>query len=223
MGQKVHPIGFRLGFNQEWRSKWYADKQDFGNLLQEDIKIRNFIKKKLYYAGISKITIDRAGSRAWIVIHTSRPGIIIGRGGKEIENLKDELQNIVRDDLNLDLDVKEVKKAEIDAQLVAENIALQLERRVAFRRAMKKAVSSAMNAGAKGIKVAIAGRLGGADMSRREGYKEGKIPLHTLRSHIDYGFVVAKTTYGTIGVKVWIYKGELMPGEQKEADNAVNA
>ena len=219
MGQKVHPIGFRLGFNQDWRSRWYADKHDFGTYLAEDIKIRNYIKKQLYYAGISKITIDRAGSRVWVVIHTSRPGIIIGRGGKEIEKLKENLQGLTRDDVVIDLDVKEIKKAEIDAQLVSENIALQLERRVAFRRAMKKSVSSAMNAGAQGIKIAIAGRLGGADMSRREGYKEGTIPLHTLRSHIDYGFAVAKTTYGSIGVKVWICKGELLPGDFKEADN----
>ncbi|MBU0580189.1 MAG: 30S ribosomal protein S3 [Candidatus Margulisbacteria bacterium] len=222
MGQKVHPIGFRLGFNQDWRSNWYAEKKAFGDFLHEDIKIRNFIKKRLYFAGVSKITIDRAGSRSWVVIHTSRPGIIIGRGGKEIEKLKDDLQDITSSDSVIDLDVKEVKQAETDAQLVAENIALQLERRVAFRRAMKKSVSSAMNFGAKGIKVKIAGRLGGADMSRTEGYKEGKIPLHTLRSNIDYGFAIASTTYGTIGVKVWICKGELLPGEVKETEN-VNA
>lgn len=212
MGQKVNPIGFRLPVNKDWQSKWYASKQCFGDLLAEDIKIRNFLKKRLYFAGISKIIIERASNRAKITIHTARPGIIIGRKGAEIDRIKKELLNYT--DKEIFIDISEVKSPDMDAQLVAENIAMQLERRVSHRRAMKKAVSNAMRQGAHGIKILCSGRLGGAEMSRKEGYKEGRIPLHTLRADIDYGFTEAKTTYGLIGVKTWICKGEVLPGNK---------
>lgn len=220
MGQKVHPVGFRLGFIRTWDSKWYAEK-DYPKLLIEDIQIRNFLKKKLYHAGISRIEIERAASKAKkvkVTIHTARPGIIIGKKGVEVENLKRELQKMT--DKEVLINIQEVKRAETDAQLVAENVALQLERRVSFRRAMKKAVSSAMKLGAKGIKISCAGRLGGAEMARKEWYREGRVPLQTLRADIDYGLAEAKTTYGVIGVKVWIFKGEVFPtkeGEEKSA------
>ncbi len=212
MGQKVNPIGFRLPVNKDWQSKWYASKQCFGDLLAEDIKIRNFLKKRLYFAGVSKIIIERASSRAKITIHTARPGIIIGRKGAEIDKIKKELLSYT--DKEIFIDISEVKSPDMDAQLVAENIAMQLERRVSHRRAMKKAVSNAMRQGAHGIKILCSGRLGGAEMSRKEGYKEGRIPLHTLRADIDYGFTEAKTTYGLIGVKTWICKGEVLPGNK---------
>lgn len=216
LGQKVHPIGFRLGYIKEWNSRWFAEK-DYPQLLIEDIKIRDFLKKKLYHAGVSKIEIERAASKAKkvkVTIHTARPGIIIGKKGAEVENLKNELQRMTQKEVFIN--IQEVKRAELDAQLVAENVALQLERRVGFRRAMKRAVTSAMKLGAKGIKIAVSGRLGGAEMARSEWYREGRVPLHTLRADIDYGLAEAKTTYGVIGVKVWIFKGEVFPTREGE-------
>ncbi len=209
MGQKVHPLGFRLGVIRTWDAKWYADK-DYGELLYEDLKLRKYLKKRLYNAGISKIEIRRAVDRskkATIDIYAARPGIIIGKKGADVENLRKTLERMTGKEINLN--IKEVKRVEMDAQLVAENVATQLERRVAFRRAMKRSVSAAMKFGAKGIKIACAGRLGGAEMARREWYREGRVPLQTLRADIDYGFAEAKTTYGVIGVKVWIYKGDI--------------
>lgn len=207
MGQKVHPIGFRLGVTKTWSSKWFAGK-DFSELLQEDMRIRNFIKTKLHHAGVSKIEIERAANQVKINIYTARPGIVIGRKGVEIEALKNELQKL--SSKNIYINIQEVRRPEIDAQLVAENVALQLVRRVAFRRAMKKSVTSALKLGAQGIKISCAGRLGGAEMARSEWYREGRVPLHTLRADIDYGFAEAHTTYGAIGVKVWIFKGEIL-------------
>jgi small subunit ribosomal protein S3 len=220
MGQKVHPIGFRLGISKTWESQWYAEKE-FPRLLHEDIKIRKYIKKKLHHAGISKITIERAAQKVKINIHTARPGIIIGKRGTEVENLKAELEKTT--DKELYLNIQEVRKAEIDAQLVAENIALQLERRVSFRRAMKRSVSSAMKLGAKGIKISCSGRLAGAEIARTEWYREGRVPLHTLRADIDYGFAESLTTYGLIGVKVWVFKGELLEKEEKSHGSDVTA
>jgi small subunit ribosomal protein S3 len=207
VGQKVHPIGFRLGILTKWESNWYAEK-DFGKLLIEDWKIRKFVKKKVYHAGISKIVIERTPDRLRVDIHASRPGIIIGKRGTEVEVLKKELQKMTKGDVFIN--IKEVRKPEMVAQLVSENVALQLERRVTFRRAMKKAVSSAMKFGAKGIRITCAGRLGGAEMARREWYREGRVPLHTLRADIDYGQAEAHTTYGIIGVKCWIFRGEVL-------------
>jgi small subunit ribosomal protein S3 len=203
LGQKVHPIGFRLGVNKTWISRWYAEN-NFGKLLQEDLAIRKFLKKKLHLAGISKVEIERATKKMRINIFTSRPGIVIGRKGSEIDLLKKELQSIT--DKETSINIHEVKRPEIDAQLVAENVALQLVRRVAFRRAIKRSVSTALKMGALGIKISCAGRLGGAEIARREWYREGGVPLHTIRAHIDYGFAEALTTYGLIGVKVWINK-----------------
>ena len=203
MGQKVHPIGFRLGINRTWVSRWYAEN-DFGKLLQEDLSIRKYLKKKLYQAGVSKIEIERATSKIRINIFTSRPGMVIGRKGAEIDQLKKELQTIT--DKEIYINIHEVKKPDLDAQLVAESIALQLIRRVAFRRAIKKSVTTALKFGALGIKVSCSGRLGGAEIARQEWYREGRVPLHTLRANIDYGFAEALTTYGLIGVKVWINK-----------------
>jgi len=216
LGQKVHPIGFRLGFIKTWDSRWFAEK-DYPQLLIEDIRIRDYLKKKLHHAGVSKIEIERAASKAKkakVSIWTARPGIIIGKKGAEVENLKRELQKMTRKEIIIN--IQEVKRAEVNAQLVAENVALQLERRVGFRRVMKKAVSSAMKLGAKGIKIGVSGRLGGGEMARHERYREGRVPLHTLRADIDYGLAEAKTTYGIIGVKVWIFKGEIYP--TKEGD-----
>ncbi len=210
MGQKVHPIGFRLGINRTWISRWYAEK-GFGKLLQEDLAIRKYLKKKLQQAGISKIEIERATKKTRINIFTSRPGIVIGRKGAEIDKLKKELQGIT--DKEIFINIIEVKRPEIDAQLVAENVALQLIRRVAFRRAIKRSVSTALKMGALGIKISCAGRLGGAEIARREWYREGKVPLHTLRAYIDYGFAEALTTYGLIGVKVWINKEQSSPAK----------
>jgi small subunit ribosomal protein S3 len=207
LGQKVNPIGLRLGIIRSWDSRWFA-KKEYANLVQEDSKIRKFLKEKLYHAGVSRIEIARAADRARIRIHTARPGIVIGKKGSEIEALKRQLEQMVKREILID--IQEVRKPEMDATLVAENIAMQLTRRVAFRRAMKKAVSSALKFGAKGVRVACAGRLGGAEMARREWYREGRVPLHTLRADIDYGTAVAKTTYGIIGVKVWIFKGEVL-------------
>ena len=207
MGQKVHPIGFRLGIIKTWDSKWYAEA-DYAKLLHEDIKLRNYLKKRLYHAGISKIELERAANKAKINIFAARPGIIIGKKGSEVEALKKELAKLT--DKEVFINNQEVRKPEVDAQLVAENVALQLERRVAFRRAMKKSVSQALKFGAQGIKINCAGRLGGAEMSRTEWYREGRVPLHTLRADIDYGYAEAKTTYGIIGVKVLIFKGEVL-------------
>ncbi|RME22669.1 MAG: 30S ribosomal protein S3 [Deltaproteobacteria bacterium] len=207
MGQKVHPRGFRLGYVSSWDSKWVS-KKNYAKWLHEDIRLRRYIKKNLERAGVSKVFIERAGEKAKVTIYTARPGIVIGKRGAGVETLKKELQKLV--DSEIFLQIKEVRKAELDAQLVAENVATQLVNRVAFRRAMKKAVSTSMKFGAKGIKIHCAGRLGGAEMSRREWYREGRVPLHTLRADIDYGLAVAKTTYGTIGVKVWIFKGEIL-------------
>ncbi len=207
MGQKVHPVGLRLGIIRTWDSRWFARK-GYSKLVVEDSKIRSFLKKKLYHAGISRVEIERAADQAKIRIHTARPGIVIGKKGAEIEALKRELAPLVRRQILID--IQEVRKPELDATLVAENIALQLTRRVAFRRAMKKAVGGALKFGAKGVRVACSGRLGGAEMARYEWYREGRVPLHTLRADIDYGTAVAKTTYGIIGVKVWIFKGEVL-------------
>lgn len=212
MGQKVHPIGFRLGINRTWESRWYADG-DYSEKLHADLKLRNFLKKRLFHAGISKIELERAASKVKINIFAARPGIIIGKKGSEVEVLKKDLAKITDDECFIN--IQEVRKPEVDAQLVAENVALQLERRVAFRRAMKRSVSMALKFGAKGIKINCAGRLGGAEMSRTEWYREGRVPLHTLRADIDYGFAEAKTTYGIIGVKVLIFKGEVL-GKEKE-------
>ena len=207
MGQKVHPVGFRLGIIRTWESKWYAEK-DYSGLLHEDLKLRDYLKKRLYHAGISKIEIERAASKAKVNIFAARPGIIIGKKGSEVETLKKDLAKLT--DKEVFINIQEVRKPEIDAQLVAESVALQLERRVAFRRAMKKAVTQALKFGAEGIKIECSGRLGGAEMSRREWYREGRVPLHTLRADIDYGFAEAKTTYGIIGVKVLVFKGEIL-------------
>jgi len=214
LGQKVNPIGFRLGGIKTWDSRWFAGK-DYASFVEADQKIRTFLKKKLYHAGISKIEIERWAKRLRLRIYAARPGIIIGKKGSEIEVLKKELEKKLSQEVAVD--IQEVRKPEVDAQLVAENVALQIVRRVAFRRAMKRSVSSAMRFGAKGIKICCSGRLGGAEMARTEWYKEGRIPLHTLRADIDYGFIEAKTTYGTIGVKVWIFNGEILSKDQAMA------
>ena len=215
MGQKVNPHGLRVGVIKDWDSKWYAEA-DFADCLIEDHKIRTFLKKRLYSAGVSKIEIERASERVKIIIYTAKPGVVIGKGGAEIEKLKAELQKIVSK--KLIVDIKEIKRPDKDAQLVAENIAAQLENRVSFRRAMKSTMSRTMKAGALGIKTSVSGRLGGADMARTEFYSEGTIPLQTLRADIDYGFAEADTTYGKIGVKVWIYKGEVLPSRKEGSD-----
>ncbi|OGR10678.1 MAG: 30S ribosomal protein S3 [Desulfobacterales bacterium RIFOXYA12_FULL_46_15] len=212
MGQKVHPTSLRLGIIRTWDSRWYADK-NYAAFVEEDFKVRKFLKKKLYHAGVSKIEIERFSKQIRLRVYAARPGIIIGKKGSEIGVLKAELEKMVTSDVLID--IKEIRRPEIDAQLVAENIALQLERRIAFRRAMKRSVSSAMRFGAKGIKIICSGRLGGAEMARTEWYKEGRIPLHTLRADVDYGFIEAKTTYGLIGIKTFVFKGEVLsPGEQ---------
>ena len=208
MGQKVNPHGLRVGVIKDWSSKWYAEG-NFADLLVEDYNIRKFLKKKLYSAGIAKIEIERASDRVKVIVYTAKPGVVIGKGGAEIEKIKGEVQKFT--DKKLVVDIKEVKRPDRDAQLVAENIALQLENRVSFRRAMKSCMGRTMKSGAKGIKTSCSGRLGGADMARTEFYSEGTIPLQTLRADIDYGFAEADTTYGKVGVKVWIYKGEVLP------------
>ena len=214
MGQKVHPTGARVGIIKDWNSKWYADSKDFANYLVEDQKIRKFLKKKLYTAGISKIEIERTAKMIKVNVHAAKPGIIIGKGGAGAESIKKEVSNLIGKEVNLN--IVEVKLADTDAQLVAENIAGQLERRISFRRAMKQCMQKSIKAGALGIKTSVSGRLGGADMARTEFYKEGNIPLQTLRADIDYGFAEADTTYGKIGVKVWIYKGEVLPTKKTE-------
>ena len=217
MGQKVNPHGLRVGVIKDWDSRWYADGKDFSDYLVEDYKIREYLKKKLYNAGISKIEIERASDRVKIIIFTAKPGVIIGKGGQEIEVTKKELQKFT--DKKLVVDIKEIKRPDREAQLVAENIAQQLENRVSFRRAMKSSMGRTMKAGALGIKAAVSGRLGGADIARTEFYSEGTIPLQTLRADIDYGFAEADTTYGKLGVKVWIYKGEVLPAKASKEEN----
>ena len=207
MGQKVNPIGFRLGIVKTWNSRWYADKE-YSKFLHEDLRLKKYLKKKMYHAGISKIEIERAAKRIRINIYAARPGIIIGKKGAEIETLKKDLQKFTAGELFIN--INEVKRPETDAQLIAENVALQLIRRVAFRRAIKRSVGMAMKLGAKGVKVAVSGRLGGAEIARSEWYRDGRVPLHTLRADIDYGLAEAKTTYGLIGVKVWVFKGEIV-------------
>ena len=212
MGQKVHPIGFRLGGVKTWNSKWFAEK-NFAGWLHEDLHLRDFIKKKIYHAGISKVEIERATNRIAINIHTARPGIVIGKRGSGVDSLKQDLEQ--RLGKQIDINIHEVRRAEIDSQLIAENVALQLERRVSFRRAVKKSVASALKLGTKGIKIRVAGRLGGAEMARKEWYREGRLPLHTLRADIDFGFATAYTTYGVIGVKVWVFNGEVFPEDTR--------
>jgi len=214
LGQKVHPIGFRLGYTKSWNSKWYAERE-YQTLLHEDIKVRKLVKQKLFHAGVSRIEIERSAQTAKVNIYTARPGIIIGRKGVEVEKLKKDLEALTGKQIYIN--IMEVKKPEIEAQLVAENIALQLEKRIAFRRAMKKSVAAAQRFGAQGIKIRCSGRLAGSEIARSEWYKEGRVPLHTLRADIDYGFTEAKTTYGQIGIKVWIYKGEILPGKEEAA------
>lgn len=206
MGQKVHPIGLRLGIIKTWESRWFA-KKEYPQFLHEDLAIRDFVRNRLKNAGVSKVEIERASDRVKINIYSARPGIIIGKKGSEVDRLKNDIQKMVS--RQIFINILEIRKSEIDAQLVAENIAVQLEKRVAFRRAMKKRVTMALRFGAEGIRIACAGRLGAAEMARREWYREGRVPLHTLRADIDYGFAVSKTTYGSIGVKVWIFKGEI--------------
>lgn len=215
MGQKVNPISLRLNITRTWESIWFSDK-DFAKYLLEDQKIRKYLKKRLYHAGISRINIERTGEKVRVKLHTARPGIVIGKKGAEIEVLKADLEKLTNRDCMID--IQEVRRPEADAQLVAENVAMQLERRVAFRRAMKKSVNTALRFGVKGIKISCSGRLGGAEMARREWYREGRVPLHTLRADIDYGLAEANTTYGIIGVKVWIFKGEVLDGSDQVVD-----
>lgn len=215
MGQKVHPTGFRIGVTRTWDSKWYAGK-DYQRFLHEDIRIRRFLKEKLFHAGISKITIERAANKAKVYVHAAKPGIIIGKRASGLDALRTDLQKLTSTEIFLN--IIEVRKVETEAQLVAENIAAQLVKRVSFRRAMKKAITQAEKTGAQGVKVMCAGRLGGAEMSRTEWYREGRVPLHTLRADIDFGFSEARTTYGAIGVKVWVFKGEILPGDEARAE-----
>ncbi|MBC8591581.1 30S ribosomal protein S3 [Wansuia hejianensis] len=217
MGQKVNPHGLRVGIIKDWESKWYADKDNFNELLVEDHKIREYVKKKLFISGISGIEIERAANRIKLNIYTAKPGMVIGKGGSGVEELRKELEKMTGK--SVVVNVEEIKVPELDAQLVAENIASQLERRVSFRRAMKQSIQRSMRAGAKGIKTAVSGRLGGADMARTEGYSEGTIPLQTLRADVDYGFAEADTTYGKLGVKVWLYKGEVLPTKKVEKED----
>ena len=218
MGQKVNPIGLRLGINRTWDSRWYADSE-YADLLHEDIRLRNYLKKRLAQAGVSKIVIERPAKKARITIHTARPGVVIGKKGADIERLRKELSKMTTSDVHLN--IIEIRKPEIDAQLIAENIAQQLERRIGFRRAMKRAVQSAMRLGAQGIRINCGGRLGGAEIARTEWYREGRVPLHTLRADIDYGLTTAHTNYGTCGVKVWVFKGEIMENDPMPQDKRI--
>ncbi len=218
MGQKVHPIGFRLGVTRTWDSRWYASKRDYGRLLHEDIKVRKYLKEKLYSAGIAKIEIERAANKVKINVHTARPGIVIGKKGAGVESLKADVQKLSKNEVFLN--IIEVKKPEANATLIAENVAAQLEKRVAFRRAMKKCMTSAFKQGIRGIKIRVSGRLGGAEIARTEWYSEDSVPLHTLRANIDYGTAEARTTYGVIGVKAWVYHGE---GQTLKKQAAVEA
>jgi small subunit ribosomal protein S3 len=206
LGQKVHPIGFRLGIYKDWSSRWYGEKS-YSKFVHEDLRIRNFLKKRLYHAGVSKMEIERTADNVRVIIHTARPGIVIGKRGSEVDFMKKQLVKLTGKEVNLD--IVEVRKPDLEAQLVAENVALQLERRVSFRRAMKKAVTSSLRMGARGIKITCGGRLGGGEIARSEWYREGRVPLHTLRADIDYGLAEAKTTYGIIGVKVLVYRGDI--------------
>lgn len=216
MGQKVNPHGIRLGIVKDWDARWYADK-DFAQNLHEDIKIRDYLKKSLQTAGVPRVETERSKNRLKLTIHTAKPGMVIGRGGSGIEQIKEGLKNLT--EKRVDINIAEIKQPDLDATLVAENIAAQLERRIAFRRAMKQAVGRTMRLGAKGIKIAVSGRLGGAEIARRESYREGSIPLHTLRADIDYGTAEAHTTYGRIGIKVWIFKGEVLPDKKQTPKN----
>ena len=216
MGQKVNPIGFRLGINRTWDSRWYANKRDYANLLHEDLELRKLLRSRLQQAGLSKIVIERPAKRARITIHTARPGVVIGKKGADIEGLRAELAKRTGGDVSLN--IVEIRKPELDATLIADNIAQQLMRRIAFRRAMKRAVQSAMRLGAGGIKITCSGRLGGAEIARTEWYREGQVPLHTLRADIDYGTATAMTTYGTCGVKVWVYRGEILAHDPMAVD-----
>ncbi len=220
MGQKVHPIGFRLGITKDWESKWFATK-DYAKKLHEDLRIRNLIKSKFYHAGISKVIIERMADKVRITIYAARPGLVIGRKGAEVEKLKNELTSFVTG--QVEINVKEVPVPEIDAQLVAENIAMQIERRVSHRRAMKRAINMAIKFGAKGIRIECSGRLGGVDMARTEWYREGRLPLQTIRADIDYGFAEAITKYGVIGVKVWIYKGDIIEEKRRPVEETADA
>ena len=212
MGQKVHPYGFRLGINKTWVSKWCV-RRDFSSLLLEDINLRGYVKRTLAHAGISKVEVERSADRVRVSIHTARPGIIIGKKGSEVDRLKEDLQKMISG-RRISLEIKEVRRAELDANLVAQNVALQLEKRISFRRAMKKTVLSSLRFGALGIKIRVSGRLGGAEIARSEWYREGRVPLHTLRADIDYGTARANTTFGVIGVKTWIYRGDILPGDE---------
>jgi len=216
MGQKVNPVGLRVGINRTWDSRWYADKREYGHLLHEDIRIRRFLQKRLVQAGISRVVIERPAKKARVTIYTARPGLVIGKKGADIEKLRQSLSMMTGSDVHLN--IVEIRKPEIDAKLVAENICNQLERRIAFRRAMKRAVQSAMRLGALGIRINCGGRLGGAEIARTEWYREGRVPLHTLRADIDYGEATAFTTYGTCGVKVWVFKGEIMERDPMAQD-----
>ncbi len=220
MGQKVNPVGLRLGINRTWDSRWYATGASYGQMLHEDIKIREYLKKRLLQAGVSRVIIERPAKKARVTIHTARPGVVIGKKGADIEVIRKELQKMTGNEVHLN--IVEIRKPEIDAHLVAENIAQQLERRVAFRRAMKRAVQAAMRLGAEGIKITCAGRLGGAEIARVEWYREGRVPLHTLRADVDYGEGTAFTTYGTCGVKVWIFKGEILEHDPMAQDKRLN-
>ena len=219
MGQKVHPLSFRLGYIKDWNSRWFAKKKNFPQLLREDMEIRKYIKKNFASASVSKIELERASNRVRIIIHSGRPGVIIGRRGADIDRLRDELQGKIGKEIHVD--IKEIQSPNTDAQLIAESVGFQLEKRVAFRRAMKKAVQQAMSEGALGIKIMCSGRLGGAEIARREKYQVGKVPLHTLRADIEYGFAEAKTTYGVIGIKCWIYKGDILLARQKQEEPLV--
>jgi len=213
LGQKVNPIGFRLGYIKGWESVWYAGKKDYANNLHEDLRIRSMVKERLYHAGLAKIEIERSGNQLRLNLHTARPGVIIGRKGAEVDKLKADLDRMTQADVYIN--IREIKKPEVNSTLVAESVAAQLEKRVAFRRAMKKSVASALRFGAQGIRIACSGRLAGAEIARTEWYREGRVPLHTLRADIDYGNAEARTTYGRIGVKVWIYNGDVLPEAKK--------
>lgn len=214
MGQKVNPIGLRLKINKTWDSRWYASPADFANKLHEDLKIREHVKKRLQSAGVSKVIVERPAKKAYISIYTARPGVVIGKKGGDIEKIKQDLAKITKDEIQIN--IVEVRKPEIDSTLIAENIAQQLERRVAFRRAMKRAVQSALRLGAEGIRINVSGRLGGAEIARMEWYREGRVPLHTLRADVDYGTAEAHTTFGVLGVKVWVFKGEILDNKEEE-------
>jgi len=213
MGQKVHPIGLRIGIIRDWEGRWFARKKEYAGLILEDVKIRKYVKSRLYASGIAKVEIERAANRVKVTIHTARPGMVIGRQGTEVEVIRKEIEKF--SGKQVQLNIAEVKSPELNAQLVAENVAFQLERRTSFRRAMKQAIGRSMKLGAQGVKVRCSGRLMGAEIARTEGYSEGKVPLHTLRADIDYGFAEANTTYGKIGVKVWIYRGEILPAKKR--------